>query len=199
MASLFEYEERAFLSEEDFSRVKDLLEKQSVSRAYDNKVSYFFVLPEQNLSIAKSEKKCVIKYKHGAVGVGNGFAEYEIPVDEQHCDQTVSMFSLLFGIKPQTSEQFRINYILPNKVEIALKYTQTWGFHLELEKTYSNEENKPQAKKEVEETAELLQIHLITDSEMKEFRDNFDAGGAPKGEYTSEQFRVKFGSLFTSK
>lgn len=37
-----------------------------------------------------------------------------------------------------------------------------------------------------------LKIHLITDAEMKEFRDNLDAGGAPKGEYTSEQFREKF-------
>lgn len=196
MENTYEYEERAFLTEEDFFRVKKVLEDKTISIKHDNKVSYFFVLPEQNLSIAKNEKKCFIKYKHGAVGAGNGFAEYEIPIDAQHCDQTVSMFNLLFGIKPQTSEQFRINYVLPNGVEIALKYTQTWGFHLEIEKTYSNEEDKPLAEKEVEETAEQLNIRLITNAEMKTFRDNFDAGGVPTGEYTSDQFREKFRKLF---
>ncbi|MCX6738555.1 MAG: hypothetical protein NT098_00695 [Candidatus Parcubacteria bacterium] len=199
MKNNYEYEERAFLTEEDFFKVKKVLESMAVSIKLDNKVSYFFVLPEQNLSVAKSEEKCIIKYKHGAIGAGNGFTEYEIPVDGQYCDQIVSMFSLLFGIKPQTSEQFRINYVLPNGVEIALKYTQTWGFHLELEKTYSNEEDKSLAKKEVEETADELKIHRITDAEMKEFRDNFDAGGVPEGEYTSEQFREKFRSYFVTR
>ncbi len=171
----------------------------AVSIEIDNKVSYFFVLPEQNLSIAKSEKKCVIKYKHGSVGVGNGFAEYEIPVDKQYLQQTVDMLKMLCGTTPQFSEQFRVNYILPNEIEVALKYTQTWGFHLEIEKIYTDEKDKALAKKEVEETADKLKIHLITDTEMKGFRDNFDDGGTPKGEYTSEQFREKFGELFSEK
>ena len=196
MKNNYEYEERAFLTEEEFFRVKKVLESIAVSIELDNKVSYFFVLPEQNLSVAKSEKKCVIKYKHGSVGIGNGFTEYEIPVDEQYFQQTVDMLKMFCGITPQISEQFRINYILPNEIEVALKYTQTWGFHLEIEKIYTDEKDKALAKKEVEETANELKIHLITDTEMKEFRDNFDRSGTPKGEYDSVLFREKFEKLF---
>jgi adenylate cyclase class IV len=196
MTNTYEYEERAFLTEEDFFRVKELLEKQSLTRALDNKLSYFFVLPKQNLSIAQSEKKCVIKYKHGTPGIGNGFSEFEIPVDTKDCEQTIGMFKLLLGIEPHLSEQFRINYVLKNNIEVALKYTETWGFHLEIEKTYSEDTDLPLAKQEVEKIANELKIHLITDPEMKAFRANFDASGKPKGEYSSEQFRQKFGNLF---
>lgn len=199
MDNTYEYEERAFLTEEDFLRVKDTLTKQSLSSSFDNKVSYFFVLPGQNLSIAKGEKKCVIKYKHGAVGVGNGFSEHEIPIDDYCCLQAVDMFKLLLGVEPQISEQFRINYTLANDIEIALKYTLTWGFHLEIEKIYSHEKDRSSAKKEVEDVANQLKIHLITDAEMKTFRDHFDSGGSPKGAYDSEQFRKKFGDLFLAK
>lgn len=199
MDNTYEYEERAFLTEEDFLRVKDALTKQSLSSTFDNKISYFFVLPGQNLSIAKSENRCVIKYKHGAVGVGNGFSEHEIPIDDHYCLQAVDMFKLLFAIEPQISEQFRINYVLANGIEIALKYTQTWGFHLEIEKTYSHEEGRSSAQKEVEDVADQLMIRLITDTEMKTFRDHFDSGGSPKGAYDSEQFKKKFGDLFLAK
>lgn len=191
----YEYEERAFLTEADFYRVKEILENESVSYAPDNKTSHFFVLPGRNLSITQSNEKCVIKYKQGEIGISNGFVEHEIPINSESCEQVIHLFTDLLQVSPQKSEQFRINYILKNGVEVALKYTEVWGFHLEIEKTYSEPSDLPKAKKEILETAKLLQIQLITDPEMKAFRDNFDSGGLPRGEYSDERFREKFGEI----
>ena len=104
MTKTYEYEERAFLEETDFLRVLDKLSGIAISKKLDNKVSHFFVISGKNLSIAKSQGKSVVKYKEGAVGVGNGFREYEIPIDPQYISQVIGMFGHLLEIQPQVSE-----------------------------------------------------------------------------------------------
>lgn len=69
-ATQYEYEERAFLSEEQFLSIKSNLDQLSSQPEIDNKTSYFFVLPDKNLSLASSLKSTVIKYKAGQLGLG---------------------------------------------------------------------------------------------------------------------------------
>lgn len=82
-------------------------------------------------------------------------------------------------MKPEISEQFRINYILPNSIEVALKYTLTWGFHIEVEKLYKaddsekNEVEKIQAKNDIDNVGSMLGIKYITDEEMKQLNLEF--------------------------
>lgn len=196
MPKTYEYEERAFLEEADFLRVLEKLGSMATSKRSDNKVSFFFVVAGKNLSIAQSPGKAVIKYKEGAVGIGNGFREHEIPIDVQHTDQIIELFGHLLGVQPQVSEQFRMNYILPDGIEIALKYTETWGFHMEIEKTYSSEDEREDAKKKISEAMSSLGIKPLSEEEITAFRKQFDAGGKQRGIYSPDQFREKFGKFF---
>jgi adenylate cyclase class IV len=52
---------------------------------------------------------------------------------------------------------------------MALKYSDTWGHHLELEKIVSSQDEVPAAEGEIRKVAEELGIHVMTDEELKEF------------------------------
>lgn len=198
----YEYEERAFLDENIFLDVKAKLESLALKTSLDNKISYFFVLPDKNVSIATSPIKTVIKYKGGQLGNGgNGFEEHEFEIGVDQLPESIDLFTSLLNLKPLKSEQFRINYILPNSIEVALKYTQTWGFHIEVEKLYtvdeseSNEVEKNQAKNDVDRVGDMLGVIYITDEIMKQFVDDIKAEKS-KGIYGPDEFRQKYGQLF---
>lgn len=196
----YEYEERAFLKEDQFLSIKDKLDANAISKQVDNKTSYFFVMPDINLSIAASTDRSVIKYKGGQLGLGNGFEELEIPITQEALQDSIRLFSALLKIEPQFSEQFRINYDLGNNVEVALKYTQTWGFHLEIEKTYEhtaeiyNEKHK--AKQELDTIAADLGISFIDDEVMDQSKKAW-AAGEQFGKYSPETFQDKYGHIFS--
>jgi len=200
-ATQYEYEERAFLTEDQFLSVKKQLEQLATSRQIDNKTSYFFVLPDVNVSIASSAKKTVIKYKGGQLGLGNGFEEIEIPIASTSLNDAVKMLTTLLKVEPMLSEQFRINYQLPGDIEVALKYTQTWGFHMEVEKTYEHSSDldteKQQAKKALDDLAQKLDISYIDDQTMDTSKKAW-AAGKQFGEYTPEAFTQKYGTLFSA-
>lgn len=196
----YEYEERAFLKEEQFLRIKEKLDTLATKSENDNKTSYFFVLPDVNISIASSAAKTVIKYKGGQLGLGNGFEEIEVPIEHSALNDSITLFSTLLKMEPQISEQFRINYILSGDIEVALKYTQTWGFHLEAEKTYEHAENlkdvEQKAKNALETLAQELDITYIDDALMGASKKAW-AAGDQFGEYTPEAFRKKYSQLFS--
>ena len=200
-ATQYEYEERAFLTEDQFPFVKEKLDTIATNKEVDNKMSYFFVLPDVNLSIASSTHKSVIKYKGGQLGLGNGFEELEIPIPHDSLKDSIRLFSTLLKIEPQFSEQFRINYDLKNGIEVALKYTQTWGFHLEIEKTYEHTTNlddeKQKAKQELDEIAAQLKISFIDDDTMHISKEAW-AAGEQFGKYPPEAFQEKYGELFSA-
>jgi hypothetical protein len=196
----YEYEECAFLEEDQFLFIKASLDAIAVSKEIDNKSSYFFVLSDINLSIASSVGRTVIKYKGGQLGLGNGFEELEVPIPQTSLQDSIQLFSTLLGIKPQFSEQFRINYDLGNNIEMALKYTQTWGFHLEIEKLYQHtanlDEEKQKAKHELDEIAKKLDISFINDKDMYTSKIAW-AEGVKFGKYSAETFNKKYGKLFS--
>lgn len=196
----FEYEERAFLSKADFSRVKDYLDRNSLDSEIDNKQSYFFVLSDVNVSIAASSDNVKVKYKGGQLGRGNGFEEIEFAINRDSLDDSIKLFTSLLKKSPQESYQFRINYSLGNGINVALKYTETWGFHLEAERVYeadkdSIDSERAYSAQQLDKLAELLGIIYITDDEMLEFKKRCEAGRA-RGEYKSIEFRKRYGHLF---
>ena len=198
---IYEYEERAFLDEKSFLQIKQSLDEMSEDMWIDNKQSFFYVLPDTNVSIAKSPKDTKVKYKGGQLGRGNGFEEIEYTIADSSLDDALSIFTKLLNLEPQHSFQFRLNYLLPNSIEVALKYTEMWGFHLEIEKIYtasSSEEKKFKqlaCEKALAKLSSTLRIHYITDSEMTHFAEQCKRN-INRGTYSPEAFRDKYGFLF---
>ena len=54
-------------------------------------------------------------------------------------------------------------------MEVALKYSEVWGHHLELEIMIADIKEKEQAEKKIREAANDLNIKLMTDEELAEF------------------------------
>lgn len=113
----------------------------------------------------------------------------------------LAVFTHLLKTKPQASFQFRINYTLSDAIEVALKYTETWGFHIEVERTYTattGEEKRHQEKlcqQKLAAFSEYLGVHYITDKEMKDFAKQCKQGGK-RGLYTSSEFEERYGGAF---
>lgn len=199
----YEYEERAFFEEKDLAHIKDTLAKLAQSQKSDNKTSYFFVLADINVSIASSPAKTVVKYKGGQLGKGNGFVEHEFAIDPQGLPEALKLFSVLLKCEPQVSEQFRINYDMGDGVEVALKYTHMWGFHLEFEKVYraADEADKghreEQARVELTKLAKQLGVQFIDDTTMAAFKEQCKQN-INRGQYDPSTFRAKYGAEFSA-
>ena len=198
----YEYEERAFFEEKDLAHIKDTLAKLAKSQKSDNKTSYFFVLPDINVSVASSPAKTIVKYKGGQLGKSNGFVEHEFAIDPQGLPEALKLFSALLKLEPQISEQFRINYDMGDGVEVALKYTHMWGFHLEFEKVYqaTDEAGKGrregQAHAELTKLAEQLGVQFIDDATMAAFKEQCKQD-INRGQYDPSAFRAKYGADFS--
>lgn len=199
--SSYEYEERAFLDEESFGRIKEYLDKNNNQKCIDNKQSFFFVMPDVNISIASSEKETKVKYKGGQLGKGNGFEEIEFKIQPSSLDEAIRLFSYLLSIIPQESYQFRINYTLNDDIEIALKYTHMWGFHMEVERTYTANceqdmiEEKNKSKNLLSSFANDLNFVYIDDKQMKDFKAQCERG-ENRGAYSTSEFKKNYGKLF---
>lgn len=197
----YEYEERSFLDEENFIRLKNYFDTHHSRMSMDNKQSFFFVMPDVNVSIASSEKETKVKYKGGQLGMGNGFEEVEFRINPESLGEAIHLFSSLLSVAPQESYQFRINYVLDNNIEIALKYTEMWGFHMEVERTYAASSElsanieKNAAKDELMIFAKKLNFAYIDDKQMKKFKGQCERG-KNRGLYSTIEFKHKYGSLF---
>lgn len=101
----------------------------------DDKDTYFFLLPEKITkvvnNVSKKTSKIVIKLNRIGRGTSD-FEEIEIPINPLDFDKAVKLFSALPFDQIQNSYQKRHNYLL-NGVEVALKWTDSWEYHMELE------------------------------------------------------------------
>ena len=143
-----------------------------------------------------------MKYKGGQLGKGNGFEEIEYNIERDSLPEAIKLFTKLLGLPPQESFQFRINYSLDDDIEIALNYTEMWGFHLEAERVYvaSSEAEKAlkqaESKDKLDHLASTLGFSYITDQEMVVFTEQCKQE-KKRGEYLNDEFRERYGELYT--
>ena len=201
--AMHEHELRAFLTEDQHDSAAHQLAEIGDDLGQDDKASYFFVLSGLNLSVVKTDRDARIKLKGGVVGSDTSPVEYPevVLADAESAERAVQLLSALTGVTPQQSYQVRHNYRV-GLVEVALKYTEAWGFHAELERLYSGntEAELNRAAKEADEDiyrlADRLGIKLATDGEIQSFRRQYDATGKGRGEYTTDELLTRYNSLY---
>lgn len=194
----FEHERIAFLNELQHDELLKLLRSKASDLGNDDKLSHFFVLPNTNMSIAQSNNRAVLKLKNGQIGEHTGYEEYEVEIKHaQDVDQLIMMLSHLTKHKPQQSMQFRYNFRYRD-VEIAVKYTQTWGFHAEFEVIYdvNTLDTYRKAERSISEAASDLNIKIASSSELKKFNAQWARTRKPRGIYTNKQYTRRYSSLY---
>lgn len=166
-----EVEFRARFDEDKYKELELFLKAKAEDLGKDDKNVFFFIFPDKLLKVVDnvSKKTAKIVLKLNKIGLGSDFEEIEIPISSSEVSKAVNMLSLLnLGADLMESFQKRHNYRYKG-VEVALKYSNHWGYHLEIETMIDSLEQKKEAEQKIKEVAKELDIHLMTDEELKAF------------------------------
>ncbi|MGI5826638.1 MAG: CYTH domain-containing protein [Patescibacteria group bacterium] len=171
-----EIELRSVFDEKKYNKLKDFLDKNAQDLGEDDKDVYFFLLPDKitkaTHNVSKKTAKIVIKLNR--IGRGSSdFEEIEIPINPSDFEKAVKLFSALPFDQIQNSYQKRHNYLLDG-VEIALKWTESWGYHMELEIVVDNVVKREDAECKIRKVAEKLGVQIMSEEELKDFTQKID-------------------------
>ena len=171
-----EIELRSVFDEKKYNELKDFLDKSAQDLGEDDKDVYFFLLPDKITKVTHnvSKKTAKIVIKLNRIGRGSSdFEEIEIPINPADFDKAVKLFSALPFDQIQNSYQKRHNYLLEG-VEIALKWTESWGYHMELEIVIDDKSKKEEVEDNIRKVAEKLDVQIMSEDELKGFTQKID-------------------------
>lgn len=170
-----EVEFRSRFSKEKYDQLLGFLLKNAEDLGVDNKRVWFFVMPDKLLKVTHniSSKSGKITLKLTKIGKGSDFEEIEFSIGEESVNSAIRLFTEL-GFKYLLEPEILRHNFLFKGVEVALKYSKTWGYHLELEVHIENLEQKSTAEEKIKEVTKELGINLMTDGELLEFTQNVE-------------------------
>lgn len=171
-----EIEMRAMFDKKKHDEMKAFLGKNAGDLGEDNKDVWFFLLPDKFAKVTKNISRGTAKMtlKLNRPGRGSSdFEEIEYPISPDDSDKAVKLFSNLPFDEKQNSYQERHNYLYRG-VELALKFTKTWGYHLELEVLVNDPSQQQQAKMKIRQVAEELGVHILSEKELDEITKRID-------------------------
>jgi predicted adenylyl cyclase CyaB len=170
-----EIEFRSRFGKKKYLALRKFLSSNAKDLGEDDKDVYFFILPDKLLKIVDnvSRKTAKLVLKLNKIGKGSDFEEIEIPINPRHVKSAVKMFSCLGYREIQRSFQKRHNYLYKG-VELSLKYSKVWGYHLELEMVVRDAKRVPKAESAVMSVAKKLGVRIMTDRELAEFTKKKD-------------------------
>lgn len=169
--SQIEIEFRSMFGRKKYDDLKKFLDKNAQDLGEDDKDVHFFIMADKLLKVVDnvSQKNAKLVLKLSKIGKGSDFEEIEIPISQIEVRRAVKMFKAL-GLTDNIMHSFqkRHNYLYKG-VELALKYSDVWKHHLELEVMIDSRKKKAVAEKRIQEVADELGVRLMTDQELVEF------------------------------
>ncbi len=183
-----EIEMRAMFDKNKHNELKNFLNKNAEDLGEDNKDVYFFLLPNKFAKVTNniSNKNAKMTLKLNRPGRGSSdFEEIEYPIDQVYFDKAVELMSNLPFKEIQNSYQKRHNYLYKG-VELALKFTQTWGYHLELEIVVDDKANQKDAEKKIGDVAKELGVQILSEKDLDKITKRIDAEYR-KGKYNKSK------------
>jgi len=166
-----EIEFRSRFDEKKYKELQEFLNQKAEDLGADDKNVLFFIFPNKLFKVVDnvSQKTAKIVLKLNKIGRGSDFEEIEIFIDPKQVEKMLRIFQEL-NLNADLMESFqkRHNYRY-KEVEIALKYSDHWGYHLELEILVSDLTKKDKAEQKIKEVADELNISLMSDKELQEF------------------------------
>jgi len=171
---MFEVEFRARFDQKKFNTLKDYLDKNAECLGENNKDCYYYIFPDKLLKVVNNVSKGTAKISLKLNHIGNGaiFREIEVYFSSQQFNTAKQLIdSLNLPAKIMHGPQQRIDYRYKN-CEIALKYSDAWGYHLEIEQVVETKGEQLKAEKIIREVASDLGVKLMSEEELKEFTQN---------------------------
>jgi len=168
MSNLIEVERRAIIDEVKYNELADFLAREAEDLGEDDKDVVFFVHADKLLKVVNniSKQTAKIVYKSNKIGNESALEEIEVTIPPSEFEDAVKLFSTLGHETKIPSFQKRNNYLY-KEVEISLKYSDHWGYHLEMEVMIGDREQKDEALTKIEEVANGLGIKLMSNEEIQ--------------------------------
>ncbi len=170
-----EVEFRSRFSKEKYEELNKFLSLHSKDLGTDDKRVWFFVMPDKFLKVTHniSSKSGKITLKLTKIGKGSNFEEIEFPIAEESVESAIKLFTNL-GHKYLFEPIILRHNFLYKGVELALKYSKTWGYHLELEIMISSVAQKEKVEKKILGVAKELGVTIMSEEELWEFTQNVE-------------------------
>jgi len=170
-----EVEYRAKFSKAKYDKLLKFLLKKAKDLGADDKRVWFFCLPDKLLKVTHniSLKSGKITLKLTKIGKGSHFEEIEFPVGEESVEPAIKLFTNL-GYKYLFEPVILRHNFSYKGVELALKYSKTWGYHLELEIEIASLAQKGRAEEKIFKVAGELGVKLMSEEELWTFTQNIE-------------------------
>ncbi|MER7670658.1 CYTH domain-containing protein [Kitasatospora sp. NPDC096128] len=175
-----EIEMRARFDKETHDRLMDRLTKDSEDLGDDAKHIYFYVLPEQLLKVTDNTAAGTAKItlKGSKIGQGAAFPETEFAIAREDVPAAVKVFNAL-GFESAMHEAFNFRHNFRFRgVEIALKWSEAWGYHAEFEVLLddgASDAARDEASAQIVDVAFELGVALMSEQELADFAAAFEA------------------------
>ena len=168
---MYEIEFRTKFDVDKFNSLKEFLDGNAENLGEDNKDCYYYIFTDKLLKLVNntSKKTAKISLKLSRIGDGAAFPEMEFYFPPQEFETAHRLFEALsLPAKVMYGPQKRTNYLYKN-CEIALKYSDAWGYHMEIEQVIDSKEKQAKAEADIRSVADELGITLMSEEELKEF------------------------------
>ncbi len=181
-----EIEMRARFDSATYERLVSFLATYAEDLGVDDKRIYFYVLPDTLLKVTDNiaAGTAKISVKANRIGQGAAFPEIELPIAREEVGRAVELFGAL-GFAHAMHEAFNKRHNFQYQgVEIAVKWSEAWGHHAELEVLLDDapsEAGQLEAAQRIEAVADRLGVQLMSEDELAEFTATFEAALAAGG------------------
>jgi adenylate cyclase class IV len=175
-----EIEMRARFTKEAHDQLVARLRADGEDLGQDDKHIYFYVLPDKLLKVTDNTAAGTAKItlKGSRIGQGTAFAETEFSIAPADVPSAVKLFNALgFETTMHEAFNFRHNFRFDG-VEIALKWSEAWGYHAEFEVLLDDgapDAARAEATAKITDVATALGVTLMTEQELADFTATFEA------------------------
>jgi adenylate cyclase class IV len=168
---MFEIEYRSIFDKDKFNQLKSFLDENAENLGDDNKDCYYYIFADKLLKLVNNTSKntAKISLKLNRIGEGSAFPETEVYFSPEEFDKAKRIFdNLASEAKIMHGPQERVNYKYDG-CEIALKYSDAWGYHIEIEQLIEDKAKQKEAEENIKSVANKLGVKLMSEEELKKF------------------------------
>lgn len=168
---MLEIEFRSIFNKDKYDKLKKFLDSNAENLGEDDKDCYYYIFSNKLVKLVNniSKKSCKISLKLNKIGEGAAFPEYELYFPQDQLDTAKKILdNLVVPDKIMHGPQKRTNYHY-GECEIALKHSDVWGYHAEIEKVVNSPIEQGAAEEKIRLLARELGIVLMSDEDLKKF------------------------------
>lgn len=170
MKQRIEVEHRARFNRRMYARLRSYLRRYARSLGQDDKEVFFYVSPKVLYKVVRniSERTAKLVLKKNRIERASSFDETEISISPSDIEKANEFVQSIPRTKLYHDIVRRENFLW-HGVEIALKYSRTWGYHAEFEILISSARSKTMANRKIQLVADSLGVRLMTTNDVGKF------------------------------